>query len=279
MFKKKKQDKSLPSREFNVVISFVANIIKDVSIISDKVDLIDFAMKSIKRDLQYDLLSDLLYKYPNEAVDIKRFIPTLVYDESNNLIECCDDEPNKAIDLSTDCVIVVPWKPESLITSIKTILKEGFQYDCNNHVGYYFECLDMCYMESGNHHISVAIQNRTGELKVKRFYTQKYFEHLRTDGTYWYNTHTNMKIDEVYDFRIAILYELAKLKNKLKSLGGDNMTAETKELSIRELTDEDVVRIEEMMSFYGIPEDEAYNRYVLSNFGEVDVIVEDIEQE
>ena len=41
------------------------------------------------------------------------------------------------------------------------------------------------------------------------------FEHIRTDGLHWYSTHNNIQLGEVYDFRVAIIYEIAKIKYNL----------------------------------------------------------------
>ena len=43
-------------------------------------------------------------------------------------------------------------------------------------------------------------------------------------------------------------------------------------VEVREITSSDVDYMENMMSFYGISESEAYERFIVSNFGEVDVV-------
>lgn len=44
------------------------------------------------------------------------------------------------------------------------------------------------------------------------------FPHVCTDGQNWYNAHTDETIGDVIDFRVSIIYEIAKVKHQLEKI-------------------------------------------------------------
>ncbi|WP_332249267.1 DUF6710 family protein [Thermoanaerobacter mathranii] len=51
-------------------------------------------------------------------------------------------------------------------------------------------------------------------MEATEYDVSKLFDHVYTDGLYWYNTHNNQKLeDDLLDFRIGIIYEISKIKH------------------------------------------------------------------
>lgn len=113
--------------------------------------------------------------------------------------------------------MVLPWNRDRLRNSVKNIHINNFEYHSNNHLAYYFSYIDICHVYNGNHSISAGIGHEKGIIKAKEYDIRDSFNHIYTDGEQWFNIHTKEPIEEVFDFMIAILYELAKIKYNLES--------------------------------------------------------------
>lgn len=89
-----------------------------------------------------------------------------------------------------------------------------FKYMEDNHMGKYYEIVDITYIYNGIHSISSGIElNKDSDITVKEVVNvSELFPHIYTDGVEWINSHNNKPIYKVIDFRIAILFELARLK-------------------------------------------------------------------
>lgn len=183
----------------------------------DKILLLDFVMDSIRTDLQYDTLTTILYseEHFKERLPVL-FLPYYYYNEKGERLETyVEQEESYKVNLSKDCVIVLPWNRHRLRDSIKNISSNPFKYDKINHFAYYYTSMDVCYVYNGLHSITAGIVHRKGEILAQPIEVEAVFRHLDTDGEAWINTHTKEKYDEVFDFRFAILYELARIKYNL----------------------------------------------------------------
>lgn len=213
-----KIDKSTRANGFGNTIDFANDIIKYEEE-EDKIKLLDYILNTVKKDLKYSLLTEIMYKEEHKAINLSRLVifPERVYGENEELINTYKDSEKK-INILEDDIIVVPWNRRRKVNSIKKLNKYMFQFQETNHMGIYYEDIDLVYIHDGIHSISGAIEiNKKGEIYIRKVKDiRKLYNHLYTDGIYWYSTHTNEKIDEVFDFRIAIIYEISKLKNKIK---------------------------------------------------------------
>lgn len=80
---------------------------------------------------------------------------------------------------------------------------------------YYFSHIELCYVDSGFHYVAVAVGRKEGVLEAKRYYdVSQLFDHVRTDGEYWYSVYNREKLGELLDFRIGILFEIAKKETR-----------------------------------------------------------------
>ena len=216
-FKKRIKEKEYipsPRSDYSFTMDYINFTLEFEKSAKDKIDMIEFFMEMIRKDIQYDLMSKFIYnKMDNIEIShpfpIDYFIDTS--DFQNKAILVRED---KVVDLSKDTVILLPWDRYAFSVIIKSMLNNGFIYSKTNHRGYYFSDIDLCYVYNGNHSIATGIIKREGQIKVKEYDIKNLFKDLITDGLHWY-INGEKQINEVFDFRIAILYEIAKIKYNL----------------------------------------------------------------
>ena len=141
--------------------------------------------------------------------------PSCVYDENGTKIKCNTGELIK-VDLKSNDVAVFPWNKKRFIDNIIYLRGIPFKYDNLNHMSYFYTYIDLCYVYNGNHSICSGIYYKKGKIKSEVFKLELLFDHIYSDGLYWYNSHTNEKLYEVEDFRVAVIFEIAKLKYKFE---------------------------------------------------------------
>lgn len=192
---------------------------------TEKLELIDFLLTVVKKDIQIDLLSEVYYRSEGAITNLTRacFIPLMYMDESG-ANQALEPVGRKHVDLAEVVTIVVPWKRGRMRAAIINVAKRGFNYDKDKHFPtLYFAELDLCYAMSGNHHIASGIIQKSGHVVAEEYNIATLFDHVTTDGGHWLNAHTKGRLTssdtyvKVFDFRIAVLYELARMKYQLSN--------------------------------------------------------------
>lgn len=210
-----RRNKQFPHMEFTHAMDFVNQTLKYENNKEDKIIILDFILNVIRKDLQYDTLNTILYSSEYFTREIRFLLPIYYYDKDGNEFDIYNEKGYKDIDLSEECVLVISWNRDRIRNSIKNIYKNDFEYHASNHLAYYFTHIDICHVYNGTHSISSGIGHKKGIIKAKKCDIVGMFEHVNTDGKQWFNTHNNLVLNEVFDFRIAILYEIAKIKYNL----------------------------------------------------------------
>lgn len=203
-----------PIGEYSFAMDYVNFVLDLEKSLEDKINMINFFMEVIRKDIQYDLMSKFLYS-EMEGIYIDAPFPL-------NLMSKDLDEPDKMIlirkdkiiDLSKDTIILLPWDRFRFSNTVRSIYKNGFKYMEHNHKAFYYSDIDLCYVHSGNHSITTGIIKREGTIKAEEYDIKRLFSVLTTDGLNWY-INGEKQLNRVFDFRIAILYELAKIKYNL----------------------------------------------------------------
>lgn len=202
--------------QFNEVLEFAKRGLMLKSDDQDKIELLDYVITVLQNDLKYSLLSEVIYK--KQVVDLEhRLIPSFV-DEFDNVINLHNRCSKFVVDISLveDCVISVPWDKWRIWDKTSWMLKDPFIRD-SNHQGIYFPELKLCFVLSGHHSIAVGTIYKKGVIKATECSIEPAFQHLKSDGANWINIHNNKILEEVKDFRIAALFELAKMKYNMES--------------------------------------------------------------
>lgn len=185
---------------------------------NEKKILIDNLMEMIRLDLQYGLITHVIY--PKSEKFKKRIypFPPIYTDAEDNRITLSDiayHKNYKTVDFSKDCVSCIPWSNLRLGVIIPHISKNEFIQ--KHHQAIYFKELEFCYINCGNHSAAAAIIKRQGKLRVPVISVEPMFKTIYTDGEFWISYRSNKQLYEVLDFRFCLLYELAKMKYSLNS--------------------------------------------------------------
>ena len=194
------------------------NYINSENSVEQKVILLDFMIQVIKNDLQTSTLAATFYEEqdfsPHQSAT---FFPMICFDKQGNRTSTykLTQKGRRIVNLSEDCIFVTPWSPERLQGSIIDLFTNSFDFVPTNHFSTYYKPLGICRIESGCHSISAGIGYKNGEILSKEVDITHCFSHITTDGAYWYSTHTNERLSGVLDFRVAIIYEVTKLKFEL----------------------------------------------------------------
>lgn len=189
-----------------------------------RVNMINYLMMFIRKSLQMELVSEVFLK---QASEISRFIKDDIvpceYVDEQGTTHKIEPTGRKKINIRNTTTIVVPWDRDKMKNAILDTEADHTYEDFSQHNIFYFAELDICYALNGNHSLSASILNGNGkgELMAEVYHVQPLFDHVYTDGQYWYNIHTDNKIgyrgrhSRAFDYRAAILFELAKRKNNL----------------------------------------------------------------
>lgn len=213
--KKKPIPDTMASAEFGFALEYVKQYIDQETDAQNKIVFLEFVLEVIRNDLKYDLLSHILYSKEHFIRKFRYPLPLFYYDEANN--EKLIRELGKVeIDLAEDCVLVLPWNRGRFYSKIISIKNNDFVNDKSNHRGYYYPYLGLCTIYNGTHSISSGIIHKKGTIEVTAVDITELFPHIYTNGQYWCSTYDNKKVN-VADFRLAILYEVAKIKHQIEN--------------------------------------------------------------
>lgn len=169
----------------------------------------------IKRDIQSEYIADLFYHDEAKTMRMPMF-PEIYYDKDGKEHELKFSE-NQEISLKEKCVITFPWERKRMSDNIINIVKNGFKNYPINHDVYYYKELNICQVLNGNHSIATGIYTQKGTVLAKVIDMKPLFENIETDGEYFYNIYNGVRIREVQDFRVAVIFEIAKMKDKLEN--------------------------------------------------------------
>mgnify|MGYP000850276041 CR=1 FL=1 len=205
-----------PAQEFIHAIDFMKLVLETEKSDKDKIIILDFMLSAIREDLKTDLLTHIFYseEHFNRRLDYP--FPLFYSDEQGNEISL-KEEKEIEIDLAADCVLTLPWNRGRLRNQIKNLFNNDFVYHSNNHWAYYFPYLGLCYVYNGKHSVASGIVYKKGKIEAKQYDITKLFPHVYADGQNWYNSHTREKKGKLADFRLGIIFEVAKAKYQLEN--------------------------------------------------------------
>ena len=180
----------------------------------DKRVLLDYMIHTIKLDLKYTLATAIFYEPGETLREINALLPSGYEDGTGRNVSIFDHEKIQ-ISLQDTDVFSLPWRPESLQNKVKTLAQEDFVCD-SNHMAVYYSGIDLCYAFNGIHSITAGNYFKKGVIEADVLHAERLFPHIRTDGVQWINAHTSRSMFQVSDFRIALIYELCRLRQELK---------------------------------------------------------------
>jgi hypothetical protein len=205
--------------EFNCAMDYARLIVQDTSNKKEQIVLLEFMLNVVRADLKVDILSTIFYSEENFERVIGFPFPNEYYDEMGTELKLHpkgETAIKTSVDLANECVLVLSWDRKSMKHGILNVYKYGFTFDKRDHIAEYYSYVNICYVYNGNHSIASGIVQKKGVLQANKYDVSKLFEHVHTDGVFWYNSHNNQKLGNVFDFRVSIIYEIAKLKHQIE---------------------------------------------------------------
>lgn len=206
----------------NVMNDTVTFALESEKSFDDKIDSLDYIITMLKIDMQSDALASIIYrvcdKKKKQHEIAKSFFPKSYIDKNGIKREIETDKENlKDISLRNDFVYSYPWEKKKIFPNILKIKKYGFKYIKLNHYSEFYPIVDMCFVYNGNHSIASGIYNKMGTIKTQVVDISPLFEYIYTeDGVYWYNTYDKSKNEPIEDFRVGLIFEIVKIREKLK---------------------------------------------------------------
>lgn len=137
------------------------------------------------------------------------------YNEDGNTLSFSDSSKKVNVNLSSTKIYLHPWNNDRTSESLVNISGNDFVYNKKNHFAIYYPYINLCYVTCGNHSINAGRYFRKGSIVADEFNLTACFPHIKTDGCYWFNAHTNEPLIPVDDYRFAAIFTIAKMKYKL----------------------------------------------------------------
>ncbi|GEM_PF-6360141 len=175
----------------------------------DSIPLLDFLINTVKEDLRTSAAAELLYAAGNDSRDWREALFPFV---------CwLEDIPEETVPLAGNTVVSSIWAWDRTSRAAYDIKNQGFHSDWNYFSGAYYPELHLIVMENGLHHsCAAATYQADGEIKLEVYSLKRFFPLVTTDGEFWYMKDNPRMTCPVLDVRMAILFELARIKDDLE---------------------------------------------------------------
>ena len=236
-------------KDYDFTMRSIQNTIIDNDLVNDeqKKFLLDYASFVIAKDLQSHFAAFFIYDKTPPKIDFESGLPQYIFDEKGKEISLKLPEM-KRIDLCKIPTFVIPENFIDLKDALTDINNNGFNTDDRNSIVYLYEPLNICVVSSGRHHISAGIASGSCIVDAYVIDLTKAFDfwnveidRCRVCLTYNSLVNNKKKSYVIPDGRIALLYQIAKLRNDLK-VRMMNQTYETKNFT-PEVTDRPNVQL------------------------------------
>ncbi|MBQ7524325.1 MAG: hypothetical protein IJT08_01805 [Alphaproteobacteria bacterium] len=171
-----------------------------------KIGYIEFAIRAIAREIEAANIAD--FKKTGKQVNPLYRIPFKSISEIR-----------ENVSLSNYSVITCPSEPQKMRYAAMTEYVLGHRPDLNETTGVLYEDLNLCVIENGTHHMSVAeLRKDTFAHRLTVVTHEDYCDELETNGFQWKyissNSH-NQITKPCCDYRLALLFSLGQIKQDM----------------------------------------------------------------
>jgi hypothetical protein len=200
VFGKKRRKLDVSGRnEFSTAIDIVKRNCSNIENVDEKLDFLRYALFAVKTDLISSYRAKQFYK---EIVNNQINIMPDFENSENGEIE---------LELESAFIFTIPWRFASTLNHIKNIKINQFKEDTNNHFATYYPCMDICYVYNGIHSTTMGKYYKKGIIHAKIYDMQKAFNLFYTDGEKWYYKENSYATSNVFDYRLAIIFEICRM--------------------------------------------------------------------
>ena len=193
------------------------NAVKSYANVIDSIDIISY-LKLIRTAIIEELASEfnnkILYHgiFEDNEHRAAAVIPYFRWDE-NSVPYFVELENKYECDLSKDKIVSFPWHIDRFVSAFNIVANQGFKYMPTNHRVYYFPQLNLYIAFNGLHSLGAGVATKKGIVPcVKAYDLTRMFETIHSDdGVHWVSNNGNISVDDISDFRFALIYEISKL--------------------------------------------------------------------
>lgn len=121
----------------------------------------------------------------------------------------------KEIDLSKVPIITSAWNNKRTAESLIKLKNIPFAKDPVNHYAKYYSGLGFAVSTQGHHSINAGAFYEKGVIDARIYDVKAAYPYIDTDGVNWVYKGSGDILDSVLDYRVAILYELQRMKSDL----------------------------------------------------------------
>lgn len=188
------------------------SLVASTTILQEKIQRLDYMISLITDDLCSDVESHFVYVKHGEF--FKFFIPSCAIDDIGNEVTSASNDIT-TVDVSKVNVYTVPREIVK-ISKLADYFLSSKHIDSTEQSIFYPELNLLYAADDNNHKISIMKHSGQGEVLCKVYYLEKIYPFLSSNGNKWKKKHSLNEDLPVNDFRIPILYELAKWRYELK---------------------------------------------------------------
>lgn len=189
-------------KRFHDTLSTVETMLRDAPLDAEKAEILSFAIDVLGKEFAYSVSAGFIQKGENRLQN-RLFIP--IPEDSPAEVSC--------FSLKDKAVVSPVYSLAKYRRAIVDVRTQGFFY-VNDYWGQYYPELNLVIASNGLHHLSAAAVQNDGIAKLEIHPLEKAFSILHTDGAYWYQGET--AVSRVCDYRLAVLYELARRRSALE---------------------------------------------------------------
>lgn len=219
--KRKKECKAVDNRKHDPKDQYYTSMdtmLRYLNITADKnekIMLLDYYIKVIKKDIEADDLSFMIYPESNKSGQYNN-IPKLplfshYYDNDKKAVMSMNDSEIMEIDLSDTDIVVLTTDNRKIYQNLLDLSKYSDPKPVINQA-IYMKYVNLCFFKCGHHQMAVRkMYNTQCRFEVLDYKIENAFADVSTNGADWEHRYFDEN-ERVYDFRMSVIYTLAKLK-------------------------------------------------------------------
>lgn len=190
--------------------------------VSDQIDLLEFGLKILKRDLIYDRLCEAYFSVSeNNNRDFRKELGKFVrdYETADGTINPAKPEQKRMVLVRLNDVYTDPWQRKKLQKAIRHIHHNGLRTDHNYTAGYYLTGMEIGFICDGIHHVAASMFDPNARIMLYEANLEKLYPYIdMDDNRCMVDIKTGRILEEKpFDFRITMLYKISKRIWELKN--------------------------------------------------------------
>jgi hypothetical protein len=176
----------------------------------------DFFIIALLEEFRAKMLTKYIMGTLEDNVDLGMLFPEKYIVDgvlTEKITEDYNGEPLSATDTH---IVSYVWSTDKIANAYLDVKQNEYIFDNNKCESVYYPEINMCAVANGFHHAAMASALHSGSIAPQKVCSlSQYYKYVRTDGINWINIKTNDIISEVYDFRIAAIYELCRRRHEI----------------------------------------------------------------